>query len=315
MKTIAFFNPQHGVGKTWLVYHLAWMFADRGLKVVVVDLDPQAKLSRFFLNDDRLLELWPEGGHPQSFLGAMQSMAAPPHIEEIADNLGLVVGDLGLAAFEDELSRAADRDQIVTAFSRVIAHAGRMREADMILLDVGSNLSVVTRAAVMAAEFVVAPLIPDVFALQSLQMLGSALRRWREEWATLGANPPDSNTGLSRNRMQSVGYMVQLPAMRLDRPMNAYGPAIAGIPRIYRESVLGEAAENAPAVSSDPHALPVLRHYIGLRDMAPEAHKPMFFLTPADGAIGSLAVLRTDCHRDYTALAAKIAERCEINFS
>jgi len=316
MKTIAFFNPQRGVGKTWLAYHLAWMFADRGLKVVVVDLDPQAKLSCFFLNDDQLLELWPEGEHPQSLLGAVQPMiAAPPHVEEIADNLGLVVGDLGLAVFEDKLSRADDRDQIVTAFSRVIAHAARGREADVVLLDVGSSLSAVTRAAVMAAEFVVAPLMPDVFALQSLRMLGSALRRWREEWAAPGANPPDSNTGLSRNRMKSVGYMVQLPAFRLDLPMSAYAPAMAGIPRVYRESVLGEAAEKVPTVSSDPHALPVLRHYIGLRDMALEAHKPMFFLTPADGAIGSHAVLRVDCYRDYKALAMKIAERCEIKFS
>lgn len=32
---IAFFNNKGGVGKTTMVYHLAWMFADRGLRVVV----------------------------------------------------------------------------------------------------------------------------------------------------------------------------------------------------------------------------------------------------------------------------------------
>ncbi len=31
---IAFFNNKGGVGKTSLVYHLAWMFADLGAKVV-----------------------------------------------------------------------------------------------------------------------------------------------------------------------------------------------------------------------------------------------------------------------------------------
>jgi cellulose biosynthesis protein BcsQ len=35
MKTIAFFNSKSGVGKTTLVYHLAWMYADLGLNVVV----------------------------------------------------------------------------------------------------------------------------------------------------------------------------------------------------------------------------------------------------------------------------------------
>ena len=45
MKTIAFFNNKGGVGKTTLVYHLAMMFADRGLRVLAADFDPQANLT------------------------------------------------------------------------------------------------------------------------------------------------------------------------------------------------------------------------------------------------------------------------------
>jgi cellulose biosynthesis protein BcsQ len=39
---IAFFNNKGGVGKTSLVYHLAWMYRDLGLNVLAADLDPQA---------------------------------------------------------------------------------------------------------------------------------------------------------------------------------------------------------------------------------------------------------------------------------
>ena len=35
MKTIAFFNNKGGVGKTTLVYHLAWMYAELGFSVGV----------------------------------------------------------------------------------------------------------------------------------------------------------------------------------------------------------------------------------------------------------------------------------------
>ena len=34
MKTIAFFNNKGGVGKTSLVYHLAWMYARLGVNVL-----------------------------------------------------------------------------------------------------------------------------------------------------------------------------------------------------------------------------------------------------------------------------------------
>ena len=61
---IAFFNNKGGVGKTSLVYHIAWMLADQDYRIIAVDLDPQGNLSAAFLDDDRLEELWPEDQHP-----------------------------------------------------------------------------------------------------------------------------------------------------------------------------------------------------------------------------------------------------------
>ena len=58
MKTIAFFNNKGGVGKTSLVYHLAWMFSEMGHRVIAADFDPQANLSSMFLNESRLEQLW-----------------------------------------------------------------------------------------------------------------------------------------------------------------------------------------------------------------------------------------------------------------
>lgn len=55
---VAFFNNKGGVGKTTLVYHLAWMYADQGLRVLAADLDPQANLSGALLDDDVLESLW-----------------------------------------------------------------------------------------------------------------------------------------------------------------------------------------------------------------------------------------------------------------
>ena len=46
-----------GVGKTSLVYHLAWMYGDQRRRVLVADLDPQANLTAAFLSEDRLEEI------------------------------------------------------------------------------------------------------------------------------------------------------------------------------------------------------------------------------------------------------------------
>ena len=41
MKTVVFFNNKGGVGKTTLVYHIAWMMKELGKKVLAADLDPR----------------------------------------------------------------------------------------------------------------------------------------------------------------------------------------------------------------------------------------------------------------------------------
>ena len=55
---LTFFNNKGGVGKTSLVYHLAWMLSERGERVLACDLDPQANLTASFLSEDELESLW-----------------------------------------------------------------------------------------------------------------------------------------------------------------------------------------------------------------------------------------------------------------
>ena len=72
--SIAFFNPKGGVGTTSLIYHLAWMYADMGVRVVAADRDPQANLTATFLDDDRLEALWPDNDHRHTMFGGVQPL-------------------------------------------------------------------------------------------------------------------------------------------------------------------------------------------------------------------------------------------------
>ena len=71
---VAFFNNKSGVGKTSMVYHLAWMFSDRGLRVIAADLDPQSNLTAAFLDEDRLEEVIPSDGHALTIFGAVEPL-------------------------------------------------------------------------------------------------------------------------------------------------------------------------------------------------------------------------------------------------
>jgi chromosome partitioning protein len=76
---------------------------------------------------------------------------------------------------------------------------------------------------------------------------------------------------------------------------------------------LAEDPEGAPrTVDSDPLCLATLKNYRSLMPLAQEARKPMFFLKPADGAIGGHAQAVHDCYKDFSKLAKQIANRADI---
>lgn len=327
MKTVAFFNNKGGVGKTSLVYHLSWMLADRGQRVIAVDLDPQANLTAMFLNEERLEELWPDDQHPHTIYGAIQPILrgtgdiAIPHMEKISERLGLVVGDLGLSRFEDKLSdawpRCHNRDEaafrIMTAFHRVIKHASESMGADLALIDVGPNLGAINRSALIASERVILPLAPDLFSLQGLKNLGPTLRDWRKVWNELADKAPKAEEiSLPGGEMKPSGYVVMQHGIRDSRPVKAYQRWMDKIPQIYRDAVLDESSTEFPPVAKDPFCLSTLKHYRSLMLMAMDARKPMFFLKPADGAIGAHVEAVQGCYQDFRQLATKVAVGCGI---
>lgn len=326
MKTIAFFNNKGGVGKTTLVYHLAWMYAELGARVIAADLDPQANLTSMFLAEDRLEQLWPDGEHAQSILGCVAPFlrgtgdVGSPFVENVTSNLGLVVGDLGLSRFEAKLSAAwpecLARDEsafrVVSSFHRILLQAARLHRADIVLLDVGPNLGAINRSAIIAANFIVVPLAADLFSLQGLKNLGPNLREWRIEWRDrLDRQPSTAPIELPGGEMLPIGYVILQHAVRLDRPVKAYEKWMKRIPSTYQSEVL-HSASNATPVATDPNCLALLKNYRSLMPLAQDALKPMFKLRAADGALGAHLSAVESCYQDFKRLAHAIATKSEL---
>ncbi len=326
MKTVAFFNNKGGVGKTSLVHHLSHMYAELGASVIAADLDPQANLTSMSLPENRLEEIWPEGEHRDSILGVISPILkgmgdiGEATIQELSPRLGLIAGDLGLSRFESRLSSAWPECmsgeeaafRVESAFYRMIQDAALRRQADMVLMDIGPNLGAVNRAAILAADYVVFPLAPDLFSLQGLENLGPTLASWRLEWKDRLERAPNG-LRLPRGEIAPAGYVVMQHAIRLGRPVQAYEKWMHRIPGVYQKEILGTSSSEQ-ASETDAHRLSTLKHYRSLMPMAQDARKPMFHLTPADGALGAHTYAVQDCYDDFERLAGAIAAQCGISW-
>jgi chromosome partitioning protein len=326
---IAFFNNKGGVGKTSLVYHLAWMYAEVGVRVVAADFDPQANLTAAFLDEERLEQCWSSEDRAETVVGCLQPMIKgtgdirDPHLEPVADGLALLVGDLSLSGFEDELSTVWPQClsgnerafRVTSAFWRTMQRAAQEHQAQAILMDMGPNLGAINRAALIAADHVVVPLSPDLFSLQGLQNLGPTLNKWGAEWADRLDRKPAVDLPLPKGTLEPVGYVVQQHSVRLDRPVKAYDKWIARIPGAYRHYVLKEPTRVGTILlpKDDPNCLAQLRYYRSLMPFAQEARKPVFLLKPADGAIGGHMEAVHRAYDDFQALAAAVLARVGLD--
>jgi len=325
---VAFFNNKGGVGKTSLVYHTAWMLSEMGCRTVAADLDPQANLTGAFFDEDSLERLYDEGNVASTIHRCVLPLKegtgdiADPAVQDINGQLGLLAGDLALSEFEDSLSevwpKCLDRDQrsfrITSAFYRVMQKSAEIRNADIILLDLGPNLGAINRAALISSDHVVIPLAPDLFSQQGLRNMGPRLREWRDGWVERSAKNPVKNLELPRGSIEPIGYVVLQHTVRLDRPMNAYAKWIKRIPDLYSEHVLGMNLDvrSKMTIETDPNCLALLKNYQSLMPMAQEARKPMFLLKAADGAHGSHYSAAQRAGEDFRELAAKILHRIGV---
>ncbi len=106
---LTFFNNKGGVGKTTMIYHLAWMFASLQQRVVIFDLDPQSTLTAAFLNEDDIESVWNQHNSGSTIYNCVNPLASigdieQPSLKKISTNLHLLPGDIRLSDFEGVLS-------------------------------------------------------------------------------------------------------------------------------------------------------------------------------------------------------------------
>ncbi|HTN08446.1 ParA family protein [Agriterribacter sp.] len=323
MRTITFFNNKGGVGKTTTVYHVAWMMSELGIKTIAIDLDPQSNLTSMFLTDEKLEDVY-ENNSPATILDAITPIvngdtAVPVHIEQINENLGLILGNLTLSTFEDVLSDAwlkcLDSQvypfRITSIFKTIIDEAALRFNASVVLIDVGPNLGAINRAVSISSDYIIMPVASDLFSLQGIKNLGTTLNLWKKQWNQRKELKPQNLTvQIPENNARPAGYIVMQYSAKESRPVKSYLKWANRIPNIFREFVLGNGNDKVNSVDDDINCIALLKHFRSLAPMSMEAHKPIFLLKPADGAIGAHVYAVKRSYDEFENLSKRILEKC-----
>ncbi len=330
MKTIAFFNNKGGVGKTTLCFHMAHMMSRLGKRVLGVDLDPQANLTAYFMDEEQIELLWEEGTAPVTVshcLGPLKEIEAVPFptpvLHQATPRLALLPGNVNLGSFEDLMAQAwlqlgteMPQSYIRTtiAFHSLIRNAAADWEPDVVLVDVGPNLGGITRAALLASDQIIVPLAADIFSLQGLRNLGPTVDGWRQRWHQVrsGMGAAGSKADLPNGEMRPVGYVLQQHAVRKGRPTKAFQRMLARVHQVYREAVLGTEDCSIDDPADDPNCLGQAKNYQSLVPLSQDAHKPIFDLTSGDGAIGAHQAYVQRAYDNFRELAEAIIQRCGV---
>jgi chromosome partitioning protein len=171
--TIAFANQKGGVGKSTTTLNVGAALAERGKRVLLVDVDPQGSLTIAAGIDPMELTgtLYDVLINPEASLSAITLHPKP--------SIDVIPATLDLAGAEIELLNEISREYVLASKLK-----GVQDSYDFILLDCGPSLALMTINALTAADKVVIPCECTYLAFRGMQLLMKSIRKVQER-----ANP------------------------------------------------------------------------------------------------------------------------------
>ena len=193
-KIISVANQKGGVGKTTTTINLSAALAEKGKKILIIDIDPQGNTSSGFgvdknQKDNTVYEL---------ILGYCPINEAIIH--EVVPGIDLIPSNVNLAGAEIELIDKTHKEAILK------------KELDyvFIMIDCPPSLNVLTVNAMVASDTVLVPIQCEFYALEGLSQLIHTINLVRErlnrrlDIEGIVFTMYDSRTNLSQQVVENV---------------------------------------------------------------------------------------------------------------
>lgn len=226
MKKLVLFNNKGGVGKTTLTVNIADALGDLGLKVLLIDADPQCNLTSFYLEERQIDALLGDSDDDEAGATIWSSIKPVvrgrgvtvdvPTYTTSHSNVTIVPGDVLLADYEEELPDAWTRSfarnergyDVLRALSDSVKSLAATTQADVVMYDVGPNVGPLNRVVLLDSDFFITPVAADLFSLRALSTVGRAISKWITDYQTIRSlAPPALSSQLLSGRPQYLGYI------------------------------------------------------------------------------------------------------------
>ncbi len=236
MKLLAIANQKGGVGKTTTAVNLAVCLAEKGKRVLLIDLDPQGNATS---------ALGVEGAAGNSLYEPLigEASVASKVMATRNDRLSIIPADLDLAGAEIEVARLEDH---LTRLRKVLAAFVRSAPYDYGLLDCPPSLGILMTNALAAADALLIPLQCEYFALEGLSKIVGIVEQIR------GVNPHLTVGGIVMTMYDARTNLSQQVVDEVRQHFAAFVYQTI-IPRSVR---LGEAPSfGRPIIEYEPHGV------------------------------------------------------------
>jgi len=227
--SIACVSGKGGVGKTTTCASLAGALAERGLRVLAVDMDPQSNLtSGLGFNPYSL-----ERTISDVITGAIAANEAI--VETQWPNLWLLPANPDLSAVEDELQSSLNREVVLRD---VLAEHATLADYDFVLFDTPPNFGFHTVNVLAAIDYILVPVQMSGYAIKGLKevlrTVHAARQRLNPNLRVLGLVPTFVNMRTTFSRDMVAGLR-EIPNLRIFETMikmtvKLQETALAGVP-------------------------------------------------------------------------------------
>ena len=236
MKIIAIANQKGGVGKTTTAANIGALLALQGVKVLLIDLDPQSSLTQSLAADQ-------QGRSMAEVIGGATrgKLTIKDIARRVSAGLDIAPSDIELSSCELGLVQRLGREGVLkSALANVKGY-------DIIIIDCPPSLGLMTINALTAAHGVIIPTLPAAGDLRGVKLFLDTLDRVKDDGL---------NSDLKMLGVLLVQYEPRLIAhtQALDSLKKAGLPVLGMIPRSVK--VQESTAARQPLTVYDPSGKP-----------------------------------------------------------